>query len=67
MNKEYSLPEFLLPELELLDKRLDDACRWVQKNRKDIHHSISFIDAVHFRDMGIDVTQLNKKQNNRKL
>ena len=46
MNKEYSLPEFLLPELKLLDKRLDDACRWVEENRKDIHPSISLIDIL---------------------
>jgi hypothetical protein len=58
LNKNYTLPDILIPELKLLDKRLDKAYERVIKYEKDIHPSISFIDAVRFVDMGIDVTQL---------
>jgi len=57
-KKQWELPEYLKPELINLEKRLDEAIEWVEKNRKDIHSSISFIEAVHLYDFGFDVTQL---------
>lgn len=48
------------PELIFREKRLDKAIKWVEENRKSIHPSISFIEAIELYDFGIDVTQLLK-------
>jgi len=56
------MPEILEPEFRFLDKRLDKAVKWVEENRKDIHPSISFIQAIEIYDMGIDVTQIKPEE-----
>ena len=63
MKKETNyLPELLKPELINLEKRLNKSIDWVERNRNQIHPSISLIQSVELYDMGIDVTQLNPKQ-----
>jgi hypothetical protein len=52
------LPEILKPEFIHLEKRLNKSCKWVEEHRYEIHHSISFIQAVELHDFGIDITQL---------
>jgi hypothetical protein len=39
---------------------MDLSIKWVDKNRDKIHKSISFIQSVESRSMGLDVTQLLK-------
>ena len=53
-----SIHESMQREFYLLDKRMEKSCNWVEKNKNNIHSSISFIEAVTFYDLGIDVTQL---------
>ena len=62
-NKTWDIPEILKPELLNLGKRLDKSIKWVEEHKNEIDPSISFIQSVELYDMGIDVTQLNPKQN----
>jgi predicted RNase H-like nuclease (RuvC/YqgF family) len=48
-------------EILSLEKRLDKSINWVEKYKNKIHPTISFIQAVELRGMGIDVTQLKLK------
>ena len=60
VKKEWELPELWRPELRNLEKRLGKSTKWVEKNKSEIHPSISWIQSIQLHDMGIDVTQLLK-------
>lgn len=57
----WELPEILKPEIIHHEKKLNKAFEWVEKNKAEIHPSISFIQSVELYNMGIDVTQLKPK------